>query len=249
MTELRVTPAQRSADPEPAGGPDPVAAAWGEYLAAARQLDGVRRSAATIAGEQARSVQVAREELSVVRARLAHQRSRLRERGVPAMSLEPSPPEVAAAARSMVSGPAAVLAALRSAGGYADAAENALDARRLTRPAQWPTTLRKVLSLSRVRRLLTPPRLRNLLGSGSLAVLVPVLQVAVLGLTGTGGRGLFAALLGLPLAVGVCLLASRRPLRPGADGRRDGTSRSGALVCAIPTVLASAGILLLVLIR
>jgi hypothetical protein len=86
-----------------------VAAAWNDYLAAARQLDGVRQSAATAAGEQARSVQAAREELTAVRARLAPQQSRLRELGVPAISLVPSPPELTEATRSMAAGPAAAV--------------------------------------------------------------------------------------------------------------------------------------------
>ncbi|WP_050777943.1 hypothetical protein [Micromonospora sp. ATCC 39149] len=56
-------------------GVDPTPAAdgtatWTEYVAAAWQLDGVRRSAATAATEQARAVQAAREELTGVRARL-----------------------------------------------------------------------------------------------------------------------------------------------------------------------------------
>ncbi|MGW5576158.1 hypothetical protein ACWETD_01745, partial [Micromonospora chokoriensis] len=90
---------------------------WGEYLAAARQLDGVRRSAAAAAGEQARSAEAAREELTAVRTGLASQQERLRELGVPAISLVPSPPELTEAARSMAGGPAAVLAALRAARG------------------------------------------------------------------------------------------------------------------------------------
>ncbi|MBM0278969.1 hypothetical protein JM949_28655, partial [Micromonospora sp. STR1s_6] len=69
-------------------------AAWAEYLAAARQLDGVRRGAAAAAGEQARSAEAAREELTVVRTGLASQQERLRELGVPPISLLPSPPEV-----------------------------------------------------------------------------------------------------------------------------------------------------------
>ena len=92
-------------------------AAWTEYLAAARQLDGVRRGAAAAAGEQARSAEAAREELTVVRTGLASQQERLRELGVPAISLVPSPPELTEAARSMAGGPAAVLAALRAARG------------------------------------------------------------------------------------------------------------------------------------
>jgi hypothetical protein len=61
-------PAPRDGQP---GGPDPVEAGWADYVAAARQLDGVRRAAATAASEQARSVAAAREELTAVRERLA----------------------------------------------------------------------------------------------------------------------------------------------------------------------------------
>ncbi|WDZ85713.1 hypothetical protein [Micromonospora cathayae] len=238
----RVAPTQRVRSPEPATS-DPVTAAWTEYLAAARQLDGVRRGAATAAGEQARSVQAAREELAAVRARLASQQTLLRELGVPAMSLVPSPPEVGAAARSMVAGPAAVLAGLRTARECADEAEGLLAARRTSRPTGWPA-LRG-----------------DLLGYGLLALLVPVLQLVVLGLTGTGAAGVLAALLGLPLAV--LAFVVRRPAvarlsrhlqgrdrtggRPAADGLPDRGRWFGALVCGVPAAVTAAGILLVVL--
>ena len=133
---------QRTGEPHgdaaPATPPGPATATgWSDYLAAARQLDGVRRGAAAAAGEQARSVQAAREELTVVRTRLAPQQARLRELGVPAISLLPTPPELTEAARSMAGGPAAVLAALRAARGRADAADAALAARRRL-PARRP---------------------------------------------------------------------------------------------------------------
>ncbi|WP_407664326.1 hypothetical protein [Micromonospora parastrephiae] len=79
---------QRAAGPD-RDDADPTAA-WSEYLAAARQLDGVRRGAAAAAGEQARSAEAAREELTLVRTGLASQQERLRELGVPAISLVPS---------------------------------------------------------------------------------------------------------------------------------------------------------------
>jgi hypothetical protein len=230
-TEVGNAPTQRTAPEEPSPS-DPVAAAWTDYLAAARQLDGVRRGAATAAGAQARSVEAAREELTAVRARLAAQQSRLRERGVPAMSLVPSPPEVTTAARSMVAGPAAVLTALRSVGECADAADAVLDTRGLLPPAGWP------------------PRLRNLLVYGPAALVVPVLQVVVLVLTGPGGWSVLMLLLGLPLLV-VAFMAGwvgvGRFFRPGPDGRLDRTSRFGALVCGVPAATSTAGILLTVL--
>ncbi|WBB78853.1 hypothetical protein O7606_22030 [Micromonospora sp. WMMD882] len=207
------------------------ATAWTEYLAAARQLDGIRRGSSLAAGEQARSVRAARDELDVVRARLVHQQSRLRELGVPAMSLVPSPPEVSASARSMTAGPAAVLAELRTARQCADTAEGILDARRAFRSAGWTGV-------------------RDLLVCGVLALLAPVAQAIVLGLVGVDGAGgVLAALLGLPVAAVALLLgrstvvgAFRRPT--GVDDRRDRSRWLGVLVCGLPAVLTAAGILL-----
>ncbi|MGC4895074.1 hypothetical protein [Micromonospora sp. DT31] len=218
------------------GGPttavDPAESAWAEYVAAARQLDGVRRAAATAAGEQARSVAAAREELTAVRGRLAPQQSRLRELGVPAMSLVPTPPEVAAAARSMAAGPSAVLAGLRAGRDWADAADDTLAARGLPRLARWPV------------------RPRNLLVYGPLALVVPLLQLAVYAVAGSGPATVAALLVGLPLpAVAFMLgwLAVGRVFRPRPSDRVDRTARFGALVCLVPAVLTTAGLLLAML--
>ncbi|WP_255610018.1 hypothetical protein [Micromonospora sp. PLK6-60] len=215
---------------EPAA--DPALAAWSEYVAAARQLDGVRRAASTAAAEQARAVQAARDELSGVDARLAAQQSRLRELGVPAMSLAPSPPELTEAARSMVGGPAAVLAALRAAEGWADAADQTLAARGPLRPASWPA------------------RPRNLLVYGPLALLVPLLQLILFVTTGTGAASIAALVCGLPMpavAFMVGWLATGRLFPAGPDGRVDRTPRFGALVCLVPAVTTTAGIVLAML--
>ncbi|SBT52560.1 hypothetical protein [Micromonospora narathiwatensis] len=218
------------------GGPtadvDPVAVAWADYVAAARQLDGVRRAAATAAGEQARSVAAAREELTAIRERLADQQSRLRERGVPAISLMPTPPEVTEAARSMTAGPAAVLACLRNARGWAEAAEDTLAARGLPRLARWPS------------------RPRNLLVYGPLALVVPLVQVVLFLATGTGPATIAALVVGLPMpAVAFMLgwLAVGRLFRPRPQDRVDRTPRFGALVCLVPAVLTTAGIVLAML--
>ncbi|MFF3864282.1 hypothetical protein [Micromonospora sp. NPDC001898] len=167
------------APPRPADG----ATAWTEYVAAARQLDGVRRGAATAATEQAHAVRAAREELTAVRERLAPQRSRLRELGVPPMVLVPSPPELTETARSMVGGPTAVLGALRAARGWADAADGVLAARSPLRPAAWP------------------PKVRNLLVYGPLALVVPLLQVVLYLATGTGPASVVALICGVPMPV------------------------------------------------
>ncbi|MFG1950637.1 hypothetical protein [Micromonospora sp. NPDC048830] len=158
-----------------------VEAAWTAYVAAARQLDGVRRGAAAAATEQARAVQAAREELTAVRERLAPQRSRLHELGVPPMALVPTPPELTEAARAMVGGPTAVLATLGAARGWADVADDVLTARRRLHPGSWP------------------PRARNLLVYGPLALVVPLLQVALHAAFGTGPASVAALLCGLPM--------------------------------------------------
>ncbi|PTA44123.1 hypothetical protein [Micromonospora sp. RP3T] len=211
---------------------DPAESAWAEYVAAARQLDGVRRAAATAAGEQARSVTAAREELTGVRERLAAQQSRLRELGVPAISLAPTPPEVSEAARSMAGGPSAVLAALRAAGGWADDADAVLAAHGLPRLARWPA------------------RPRNLLVYGPLALVVPLLQLVLYAVAGAGPVTVLALLVGLPLpAVAFMLgwLAVGRVFRPRPTDRVDRTPRFGALVCLVPAVLTAAGLLLAML--
>ncbi|MFU8852742.1 hypothetical protein ACNAW0_17405 [Micromonospora sp. SL1-18] len=229
MSETAV-PAPRSGGP--ATDADPAEAAWPDYIAAARQLDGVRRAAATAAGEQARSVAAAREELTAVREQLAAQQSRLRERGVPAISLMPTPPEVSEAARSMTAGPAAVLACLRTAKGWADAADDTLAARGLPRLARWPT------------------HPRNLLVYGPLALVVPLVQLVLFLVTGTGPASIAALVVGLPMpavAFMVGWLAVGRLFRPCQEDRVDRTPRFGALVCLIPAVLATAGIVLAML--
>ncbi|WP_435819776.1 hypothetical protein [Micromonospora taraxaci] len=205
---------------------------WAEYLAAARQLDGVRRSAAAAAGEQARSAEAAREELTAVRTGLASQQERLRELGVPAISLVPSPPELTEAARSMAGGPAAVLAALRAARGRAEAADAALGTRRRFRPGSWPA------------------RARNLLVYGPLALVVPLIQVAVYAATGIGPATVAALICGLPMPA-VAFVAGwvgiGRLFRVGPAERLDRTVRFGALVCLVPAVLVTAGLLLALL--
>ena len=218
-----------SAAPDPT---DPIGAAWAEYVNAARQLDGVRRAAATAASEQARSVQAAREELTVVRARLVPQESLLRDLGVPAISLTPTPPELTEAARSMASGPAAVLTALQGAHRWADAADDALATRGLPRIARWPS------------------QPRNLLVYGPLALIVPLIQLVFFLATGTGPATILALIVGLPMPAVAFMsgwLAVGRLFRPRPEDRVDRTPRFGALVCLIPAVVTTAGIVLAML--
>ncbi|MEV6814222.1 hypothetical protein [Micromonospora sp. NPDC051296] len=223
---------QRAAGTPAAPTGDPVPAAWADYLAAARQLDGVRRDAATAAGEQARNVQAARDELAAVRTRLAPQEARLRELGVPPISLMPTPPELTEASRSMAGGPAAVLAALRDARRWAYAADDTLAARGLSRVAHWPS------------------RPRNLLVYGPLGLLAPLLLVVVHLLAGTSPLTVLALVVGLPapaVAFGLGWLAVGRLFPPRPGERVDRTPRFGALVCLVPAVVTTAGIVLAML--
>ncbi|MBX7264830.1 hypothetical protein KIF24_01340 [Micromonospora sp. Llam7] len=211
---------------------DPVPAAWADYLAAARQLDGVRRGAATAASEQARTVQAAREELAAVRTRLAPQEARLRELGVPPISLVPTPPELTEAARSMAGGPAVALSALRDAGRWAHAADDTLAVRGLPRVAHWPSGP------------------RNLLVYAPLGLIVPLLLVGVYALTGAGAVTVLALVVGLPapaVAFGVGWLAVGRLFPPRSGERVDRTARFGALACLVPAVVTTAGIVLAML--
>ncbi|GIJ78038.1 hypothetical protein SAMN05443287_11326 [Micromonospora phaseoli] len=211
---------------------DPVPAAWADYLAAARQLDGVRRGAATAATEQARTVQSARAELAAVRTVLAPQQAQLRELGVSPISLVPTPPELSEATRSMVGGPAAVLSALRDARRCALGADDTLAARGLSRVAHWPS------------------RPRNLLVYGPLGLFVPLLLVAVFLLAGTGAVTVLALVVALPapaVAFGLGWLAVGRFFPPRPGERVDRTVRFGVLACLLPAVVTTAGIVLAML--
>jgi hypothetical protein len=197
--------------------------AWEEYLAAARQLDVVRRSAASAAAEHAQSVQAAREELTRLRARLAPQQARLRDLGVPEAELQPSPAEVAAAAGTLSGGPGAVLAALAQARGTADAADAVLTG------GAAPTG-------PGVR-----PWLRNLLVYGPYALVVFVVQLTLYLLADTWSIPALLCGLAMPFAafglgwLTVGLAFAGDP--PG--GRVERTPLLGALVCVAAPLLLS----------
>ncbi|NYT95989.1 hypothetical protein [Salinispora sp. H7-4] len=219
-------------EPELEPGHDPAEAAWAEYLAATRQLDEVRRGAATAAGEQARAVAAAREELATVRARLAGQEARLREAGVPPISLAPTPPELSAANRSMASGPTPVLTALRAAADRVESADAALAARGLVNLAGWPVVA------------------RNLLCYAPLALLMPLVQLILLAVAGPSTVSAAALVVGLvtpaaAFAAGWWWVG--RLAAPDVGGQPDRTPRLGALVCLLPAVLASTVLLLALL--
>jgi len=209
--------------------PGPGTGSWEEYLAAARQLDAARRGAVTAAGEQAQVVQTAREELTVMRARLAPQQSRLRSLGIPEAQLQPSAAEVATAARTMAAGPEAVLAALGAARVTADAADAAVlgVAAGGGRGPGGPDGR---------------PWLRNLLVYGPYALVVFAVQV-VLYLTANAVLPALLWGLAMPVAafgLGWVTVGLVFPAAP--SDRVDRTPVVGAVVClAVPVMLTCVG--------
>jgi len=213
--------------------------AWDEYCAGAQRLDAIRRGAATAAGEQARAVRAAREELGAVRARLVPQQSRLREAGVPDDELMPTPADTAHAEQAVVGGPVQVLAALRQARMTADGADAALLGAgvggRGGGAGQGPR----------------PAALRNLLVYGPFALTVLVVQIVLL-FVSTGSAGAAYALgcgVLLPVAAFALGWLGVGIAFPAAPGERvDRTPLFGALVCLVPAVLVgfAAGVMWIV---
>jgi hypothetical protein len=210
--------------------------AWSDYLSAAQRLDAVRRGAASVATEQERTLRAARDEAGGVRARLAPQRARLRELGVPEEELNPDPAELAAAAAAVGGDPAAALAALRQARVTADAADAAV----LGAPGAGPATAG------------APAWARNLLVYGPFAATAFVVQL-VLYLVADGASLLgYAAGCGLAMpaaAFGLGWLVTGLVFAPGPDGRVQRTALVGAVVCFAPVALTCVGVGVLALAR
>jgi hypothetical protein len=199
--------------------------AWDEYCAGAQRLDAIRRGAATAAGEQARAVRAAREELGAVRARLVPQQSRLREAGVPDDELMPTPADTAHAEQAVVGGPVQVLAALRQARMTADGADAALLGAGVGGgTGKGPR----------------PAALRNLLVYGPFALTVLVVQIVLLFVADGNSGGAYALGCGVLLpvtafALGWLGVGIAFPAAPGE--RVDRTPLFGAVVCLVPAVL------------
>jgi hypothetical protein len=212
-----------------------MSASWEEYQAAAQRLDAVRRGAATAAGEQAKAVQTARDELTGVRARLAPQHSRLRDAGVPEAALRPSPADLAAATRAVADGPEAVLAALRQARATADSADAAL----VGSGADVAVLSRTLAGIGG-----SPARLRNLVVYGPFALVVLVVQLALYLMVSGESLPVAAVLCGLAMpaaAFGLGWLTVGIVFPPGPDGRVDRTAGFGAVVSAAPILLTCLG--------
>jgi hypothetical protein len=199
--------------------------AWDDYCAAAQRLDAIRRGAATAAGEQARAVRAAREELGAVRARLVPQQSRLREAGVPDDELMPTPADTAMAEQAVGGGPVQVLTALRQARMTADGADAALLGAGVGGGAG---------------KGLRTAALRNLLVYGPFALTVMVVQIVLLFVSSGSAGGAYALGCGVLLpvtafALGWLGVGIAFPAAPGE--RVDRTPLFGAVVCLVPAVL------------
>lgn len=205
---------------EPSGEQTPVGGPWADYLAAAQRLDAVRRSASAASTEQAAALQVARQELSAVRARLAPQRARLTQLGVPETDLVPQAAEHGLAAQAVTGGPAVVVAALQQAKGTADAADAAM-----LGPGGLPNRLR--------------PWVRNLLVYGPFAAAVLIVQIVLYLVAPAGSVPTFALLCGLSmplLAFGLGWLTIGFVYGGGPD-KVDRTPLVGAIACLTPVLL------------
>jgi len=210
----------------------PLAGPWADYLDAAQRLDAVRRAASTAAGEQATTIQAARQELATVRARLAPQRARLvQDLGVPESDLVPQEAERALAAQAVAGGPGAALAALRQARNTADAADATIVNGRAQGAAPWR------------------PWARNLLVYGPFAAAVLIVQIALYLVAPSGSLPTYALLCGLSmpvLAFGLGWLTIGFVYGPG---KVDRTPIVGAIACLTPVLLTCMGMGLLALFR
>ncbi len=218
MTDQReqAIPAQVS---PPAPGP------WADYLAAAQQLDALRRAASTAAGEQQAATTAAQQELSIVQEKLASQAARLgRESGVPDAELRPQPADLEVATQAVIGGPAAVLAALQQAHRTTDAAEAMIAA---------PAPMRR-----------WRPWARNLLVYGPFAAAVLLVQIALYLVAPPGSVPTYALLCGLSMPVLAFGLGwvTIGFVYGGEPGGVDRTPIVGAVACLTPVLLTCMGV-------
>ncbi|WP_433792500.1 hypothetical protein [Actinoplanes sp. CA-252034] len=202
----------------------PVPGPWEEYLAAAQELDTVRRAASSVAGEHAATVAAARQELTSVRARLAPQRARLaRDFRVPENDLTPHPADQVTAMERAAGGPPAVLSALREARATADAADNAFVGPGPVGPQR--------------------PWARNLVVYGPFAAAVLLVQVLLFVVAPSGSPSTPALLCGLSMPLLAFGLGwATIGFVYGGDGVTvDRTPVLGLITCLTPVLLTCAG--------
>jgi hypothetical protein len=217
-----------------AGWPEtePANADWASYLAATRRLDEVRRGAAAVAAEQARAARTAHEELATARGRLALNHARIREiaaqTGTPEPAFAPTPAELAEVAQTTGDTPASALNALHEARATVDEADAALVG------TQGPGLGAGL-----------PPRLRNLLVYGPLALIVLLVQVVLYSVVSETNLPIYAPLCALIMpamafALGFVAIGLVFPATPGGQVER--TPLLGLAICLSPIVVICAGL-------
>ncbi|MFV2086901.1 hypothetical protein [Micromonospora sp. LOL_021] len=210
-----------------------AAGEWAEYVAAARRLARLRhgqgRPTDDPAGDR-RSV-----DLTVLRDRLAVQRRQLVALGVPANVLDPMPPEVVAVHGTVSASDGAAVGMPASLAGGSPARQAAI-----ARAHAQIDAANGDLAVAAGPSGGPPPWLRNLLVYGPFAVIVLMIQLAMF--VAAGDRAPLGYALGcglvLPLvAFGLGWLAVGFVFA-GPGQRPDRTPLVGALVCAVPLMLA-----------
>jgi hypothetical protein len=199
--------------------------AWDDYLAAARQLDAVRRDAATAVATRATAAQAANQDLAMVRQRLTLQRARLADLAaragmpVPALTPEapvPDPPDPAAAG--------ALLRVAVTDLDSADAALSEVDTGTIAR-GPFPDL---------------PQTMRNVVVYGACALLVLIVQLVLFFVASGPAASVGALACGAALPArgyGVSWLTIGR-----LYGKVDRTPVLGAAISAAPVVLLCGGI-------
>ncbi|MCM4077397.1 hypothetical protein [Paractinoplanes hotanensis] len=220
-----MTDQQQATGAIPAQPTPPAPGPWADYLAAAQQLDAVRRAASAAATEHQAAVTAARQELSVVRPRLAAQEARLtRDLAVPPPELTPTSADRDVAAQAVAGGPAAALAALQQARRTAEAGDALLTE---TAPArQWR------------------PWARNLLIYGPFAAVVLIVQIVLYLVASPGSVPTYALLCGLSmpvLAFGLGWITIGFVYGGDPEGV-DRTPIVGAVACLTPVLLTCMGV-------
>jgi len=220
-----VTEQQRTAGAIPAQTTPAAPGPWADYLAAAQQLDVVRRAAGQASNEHQVAVAAARQELSVVRARLAAQEAQLtQDLGVPVGELRPQPADLEVAAQTAAGSPVAALAALRQARRTAEAGD---------------ALLREGAPTRRWR-----PWARNLLIYGPLAAVVLIVQIVLYLVAPPGSVPTYALLCGLTmpvLAFGLGWGTIGYVYGDESEGV-DRTPIVGAVACLAPVLLTCVGV-------
>ncbi|GGK11791.1 hypothetical protein GCM10010124_00550 [Pilimelia terevasa] len=200
---------------------------WGEYVAAAQELDLLQRAGTDGSGPGPDTV---RTELVTLRTRLVTQRARLAA-AAPGTDLAPAPAEAHAAVAAVGTDPTRALTALRQAAALTDAAD-ALVATAAPAPGG----------------PLSGPWRRNLLVYGPFAGVAFAVNLALYAASGSTTSGLallwMTGMAGLAYGLGWLVIGLVAGVGVGVrSATLDRTPAVGGAVCAVPLLLAAAALL------